>query len=116
MIKENYCQKWVFSPFFVFFVCREQRIGIDLTHDKVDCELRKEREVLEGGISMLERMMEQVKEESRELRAQRYLLDRDLNALEEAIKIDEYNRQLRRTALNLSLYEGDRSLDNRLEV
>lgn len=56
---------------------------------------------------MLTRMQEQTKEQLRQLRATRHLIDRELHDLDAAIKIDEINRDLRETSLNLSIYQGN---------
>lgn len=85
---------------------REGRLGIDLVLDYVDRELAKEFELLQGVENMLMRMQEQTKEQLRQLRATRHLIDRELQDLDAAIKIDEMNRDLRETSLNLSIYQG----------
>ncbi|XP_026291601.1 tektin-1 [Frankliniella occidentalis] len=86
---------------------REGRLGIDLVFDDVDRELTKEFELLKGVEAMLTRMQEQTKEQIRQLKASRHLIDRELHDLDAAIKIDEANRDLRESSLNLSLYQGN---------
>uniref|UniRef100_A0A1B6M9P2 Tektin n=1 Tax=Graphocephala atropunctata TaxID=36148 RepID=A0A1B6M9P2_9HEMI len=92
-------------------VLREGRLGIDLCHDDVERELLKEREVIEGAQSLLDRTLEQVNEQLRRLRALIYTLVRDLNGKAEVIAIDKHNRGLKETSLNLSLYHGNTPLD-----
>lgn len=72
----------------------------------MDRELSKEFEQLKGVEAMLTRMQEQTKEQLRLLRSSRHLVDRELYDLDAAIKIDELNRDLRETSLNLSIYQG----------
>ena len=81
-------------------------MGIDLVFDDVDRELAKELELLRAVESMITRMQEQTKEQLRQLRATRHLIDRELHDLDAAIKIEEMNRDLRETSLNLSIYQG----------
>ncbi|KAG8329293.1 Tektin 3 [Homalodisca vitripennis] len=90
---------------------REGRLGIDLCHDDVERELLKEREVIEGAQSLLDRTLEQVNEQLRRLRALIYTLVRDLDGKAEVIAIDKHNRGLKETSLNLSLYHGNTPLD-----
>lgn len=90
---------------------REGRLGIDLCHDDVERELLKEREVIEGAQSLLERSMEQVNEQLRRLRALIYSLVKDLNSKAGVLTIDRHNRGLKETSLNLSLYHGTTPLD-----
>uniref|UniRef100_A0A1B6IBP4 Tektin n=1 Tax=Homalodisca liturata TaxID=320908 RepID=A0A1B6IBP4_9HEMI len=92
-------------------VLREGRLGIDLCHDDVERELLKEREVIEGAQSLLDRTLEQVNEQLRRLRALIYTLVRDLDGKAEVIAIDKHNRGLKETSLNLSLYHGNTPLD-----
>lgn len=44
---------------------REKHVGIDLVHDEVERELMKEREVIQGVSSLLQRTLEQTKEQMR---------------------------------------------------
>lgn len=88
------------------FSFREGRLGIDLCYDDVEKELLKERQVIEGAQSLLNRTLEQVVEQLRRLRALIYTLVTDLNQKSEVIAIDKHNRGLQETSLNLSLYHG----------
>ncbi|KAL3268278.1 hypothetical protein HHI36_007400 [Cryptolaemus montrouzieri] len=90
---------------------REERIGIDLCRDDVERELIKERQVLQEVVSLLTRTAEQAQEQIRRLRSTTYLMDRDLEAKENAEKIDKHNLLLRETSLNLSMYHGFTQLD-----
>ena len=44
---------------------RQRRVSIDLVHDDVERELMKEREVIEGVASLLNRTLEQTNEQIR---------------------------------------------------
>ncbi|KAK9892862.1 hypothetical protein WA026_022543 [Henosepilachna vigintioctopunctata] len=90
---------------------REARIGIDLCRDDVERELLKEREVMQQVIRLLTRTAEQANEQVRRLRSTTYLMDRDLEAKENAKKIDNHNLSLRETSMNLSMYHGFTPLD-----
>ncbi|KAJ3642871.1 hypothetical protein Zmor_025620 [Zophobas morio] len=90
---------------------RDGRIGIDLCHDVVELELRKEMDVIEGAQKLLKRTLEQATEQVRRLRSTIYFMDRDLEDKHNVLKIDQYNRTLQETNLNLSIYHGFAPLD-----
>ncbi|NXD14757.1 TEKT1 protein, partial [Nothocercus nigrocapillus] len=69
---------------------RERRVGIDLVHDKVEQELLKEAEVIKGVIALLERTLEQTKEQIRLNRSAKYQLEMDLRDKFTALMIDDY--------------------------
>ncbi|XP_058124365.1 tektin-1 [Anopheles ziemanni] len=97
------CQKCI--------VLREGRQGTDLVNDGVDRELRKELDVTEGGIALLEKVLEQCVEQIRRLRATIYLLDRDLADKDRSIRIDEKNLELRPNQMEMKVYAGRVPLD-----
>ncbi|KAL1132235.1 hypothetical protein AAG570_010192 [Ranatra chinensis] len=92
-------------------VLRDQRVGIDLCADEVDIELRKECDMILGVHSLLERLLEQVKEQVRRLRAVTYSLVRDLEDKENVLVIDRHNLVLTENSHNLSTYHGSAPLD-----
>uniref|UniRef100_A0A182KDI9 Tektin-1 n=1 Tax=Anopheles christyi TaxID=43041 RepID=A0A182KDI9_9DIPT len=85
---------------------RERRQGVDLVNDAVDRELRKELDVTEGGIALLEKVLDQCVEQIRRLRATIYLLDRDLADKDRSIKIDAKNLELRPNQMEMKIYAG----------
>lgn len=96
----------------VFFIAsREHRLGIDLVHDDVERELRKECEVIGGAENLLVRTLEQAHEQIRRLKATMYNMDHDLEDKENNLRIDRHNLTLKETSLNLSLYHGNARLD-----
>jgi len=90
---------------------REKRTGIDLCIDDVELELLKEIQVIEGAQAMLVRVLEQVNEQIRRLRAMTYTLIRDLESKDNVLVIDKHNLTLKETSLNLSIYHGSAPLD-----
>lgn len=80
-------------------------------HDVVELELRKEMDVIEGAQKLLKRTLEQATEQVRRLRSTIYFMDRDLEDKHNVLKIDQYNRTLQETNLNLSIYHGFAPLD-----
>lgn len=54
----------IFYKIFIYLF-RGKRRGIDLVDDDVQKELRKESEVVQGGIALLKRTLEQVNEQIR---------------------------------------------------
>ncbi|CAH0663784.1 unnamed protein product [Spodoptera exigua] len=90
---------------------RDGRIGIDLVVDEVESALQQEITTIQGGQSLLKRVLEQLNEQMRRLRSTRYLLDRDLQYKQAAIDLDKSNLSLKHTDLCLSVYEGYASLD-----
>ncbi|XP_028025367.1 transient-receptor-potential-like protein [Bombyx mandarina] len=90
---------------------RDGRIGIDLVVDEVEQCLQQEITTIVGGQSLLKRVLEQLNEQMRRLRATRYLLDRDLQYKQAAIDIDKGSLSLKPTDLCLSVYEGYTNLD-----
>ncbi|NXF67483.1 TEKT1 protein, partial [Ciccaba nigrolineata] len=69
---------------------RQRRAGIDLVHDKVEEELLKEAEVLQGVIALLGRTLEQINEQIRLNRSAKYNLEMDLKDKFTALMIDDY--------------------------
>ncbi|CAG9832653.1 unnamed protein product [Diabrotica balteata] len=61
------CQKNGLEIVRKCIILREGRIGIDLCFDDVDKELRKELSVLDGGISLLQRTLEESNEQKRRI-------------------------------------------------
>ncbi|CAH1155046.1 unnamed protein product [Phaedon cochleariae] len=92
-------------------ILREGRLGIDLCYDFVEKELKKELQVIEGGQSLLTRVLEQANEQVRRLRSTVYFMDRDLEDKSNVMKIDQHNTSLTNTSLNLSIYHGFSPLD-----
>ncbi|XP_067011014.1 tektin-1 [Anabrus simplex] len=90
---------------------RENRLGIDLVHDDVERELLKEIQTIQGAQSLLQRTLEQTKEQIRLLRSTKYFIDRDCEDKYNALKIDDHCVKLEPTSLNLSLYTGTVPLD-----
>ncbi|KAL4647560.1 tektin-1-like [Arapaima gigas] len=80
---------------------REKRVGIDLVHDDVEKELHKQQEVIEGVSSLLQRTLEQIKEQIRLNRSVKYYLERDLRDKVQAEQIDDYCSNLSNTSTNI---------------
>lgn len=91
-------------------IMREGRLGIDLVHDDVEKELRKELDIIEGASALLTRTLEQANEQVRRLRSTIYFMDRDLEDKSNVLKLDNHNLLLNEHSLNLSIYHGYRSL------
>ncbi|XP_024946354.1 tektin-1 [Cephus cinctus] len=92
-------------------IAREHRLGIDMVHDIVEMELRKECEVIKGAENLLIRTLEQTQEQIRRLKATLYYMDHDLEDKENNLRIDRHNLTLKETSFNLSLYHGTAALD-----
>ncbi|XP_056632646.1 tektin-1 [Diorhabda sublineata] len=105
------CQKNGLEIVRKCIILREGRIGIDFCYDEVDRELKKELSVLEGGISLLNRTLQEANEQIRRLRSTFYFMDRDLTDKSTTHKIDSLNSTLTNTSLNLSIYHGFSPLD-----
>ncbi|XP_059205926.1 tektin-1 [Centropristis striata] len=79
------------EPLRVTVVCleeRRKRVPSERLHDEVDRELLKEREVIEGVASLLQRVAEQITEQIRLDRSAKYKLEQDLKEKFEAQSID----------------------------
>uniref|UniRef100_A0A3B4VLR5 Tektin n=2 Tax=Seriola dumerili TaxID=41447 RepID=A0A3B4VLR5_SERDU len=79
------------EPLRVTVVCLEERmkrLPSERVHDDVDRELLKEREVIEGVASLLQRVLEQITEQIRLNRSAKYHLEQDLKEKFEAQCID----------------------------
>ncbi|XP_045929228.1 tektin-1 [Micropterus dolomieu] len=79
------------EPLRVTVLClqdRMKRMASVKLHDEVDRELLKEREVIEGVASLLQRVLEQITEQIRLNRSAKYHLEQDLKAKSEAQCID----------------------------
>ncbi|CAH8831448.1 unnamed protein product [Trichobilharzia szidati] len=76
---------------------REKRTGIDLVHDDAQKELIKEVEVIKGAQGVLQKAIEQAKEQLRLNRKAIYNLKKDSSDKLEAQRIDEYALSLKPT-------------------
>lgn len=90
---------------------RDGRIGIDLVVDEVQLALEREVATILGGQSLLTRVLEQLSEQMRRLRAVKYMIDRDLEYKHSAIDLDRESLNLTQNSLCLSIYEGFSNLD-----
>lgn len=81
-------------------------MGIDLTVDDVEKELRKEYEIIKRSDSVFTRTLEHTNEQIRILKSLIYQIDSDLDSKDQSIELDEQNVKLRETGLNLSIYYG----------
>jgi hypothetical protein len=95
----------------MFISTREGRLGIDLVHDGVECELLKEVEIIEGAKSVLCQTLEHANEQIRLLRSAKYFLDHDNEKKANALQIDKHCANLQETSLNLSMHYGLTPLD-----
>uniref|UniRef100_A0A3B3QEQ7 Tektin n=1 Tax=Paramormyrops kingsleyae TaxID=1676925 RepID=A0A3B3QEQ7_9TELE len=69
---------------------RENRVGIDLVHDEVEKELKKQKEVIESVSALLQRTLEQTTEQIRLNRSMKYWLEKDLRDKFQAEQIDDH--------------------------
>ncbi|XP_043281707.1 tektin-1 [Venturia canescens] len=92
-------------------ITREQRLGVDLVYDDVEVELLKECQVIARSENLLVKVLEQIKEQIRRIKAILYSMDHDIEAKDNNLKIDKQNLLLRETSLNLSLYYGNEPLE-----
>ncbi|XP_040901510.1 tektin-1 [Toxotes jaculatrix] len=79
------------EPLRVTVLCleeRRKRVPSERLHDEVDRELLKERDVIEGAASLLQRVVEQITEQIRLNRSAKYHLEQDLKEKSEAQCID----------------------------
>uniref|UniRef100_A0A8D0FLQ3 Tektin n=1 Tax=Strix occidentalis caurina TaxID=311401 RepID=A0A8D0FLQ3_STROC len=88
----------------------QKRAGIDLVHDKVEEELLKEAEVLQGVIALLGRTLEQTNEQIRLNRSAKYNLEMDLKDKFTALMIDDYCASLTNNAPDI------RCADNAVKI
>jgi tektin-1 len=75
-------------------------------HDDVQKELLKEVEIENGSIALLQRLLEQSKEQLRLSRKAKFDLESDLSDKFNAKSIDEYVRDISLTNNNLYLKTG----------
>ncbi|CDQ58877.1 unnamed protein product [Oncorhynchus mykiss] len=81
---------------------RQKRVSIDLVHDAVERELLKEREVIEGVPSLLNRTLEQTNEQIRWTEPlSKYYLGKDLWDKFHAEQIDSFCSILTNTSPNI---------------
>ncbi|XP_060744510.1 tektin-1 [Tachysurus vachellii] len=69
---------------------RQKRVEIDLVHDNLEKELLKEKDVIEGVLTLLQRTLEQIIEQIRLNRAAKYYLEKDLRDKFQAERIDDF--------------------------
>lgn len=92
-------------------ILRENRLNIDMANDEVDQELKREIIVIENCQILLEKTLDETKEQIRRLRAIIYLLDRDLSNKEKSHQIDKTNLSLRHNQMEMNIYNGALPLD-----
>lgn len=90
---------------------REHRLGIDLVHDDVEKNLLKEREVIQRGENLLDRICKETDEQIRKSKATLYYIDHDLENKESNLHIDRRNIILKETNFNLNTYHSTSPLD-----
>ncbi|XP_010892088.2 tektin-1 [Esox lucius] len=89
------------EPLRVVLQClaeRQRRVSTDLVHDEVEQELMKEKEVIEGVTSLLQRTLEQTNEQIRLNRSAKYYLEKDLRDKFQAERIDDFCSVLTNTS------------------
>lgn len=92
-------------------IIRENRLGVDMSNDEVEQELRHEILVFNSCREMLEKSLAESNEQIRRLRATIYLLDRDLSNKGRSLQIDEMNLSMRPNQQQMHIYEGALALD-----
>ncbi|XP_023648336.1 tektin-1 isoform X2 [Paramormyrops kingsleyae] len=85
---------------------RENRVGIDLVHDEVEKELKKQKEVIESVSALLQRTLEQTTEQIRLNRSMKYWLEKDLRDKFQAEQIDDHCCILSRSSAEAPPAEG----------
>ncbi|XP_048838139.1 tektin-1 isoform X2 [Brienomyrus brachyistius] len=85
---------------------REKRVGIDLVHDEVERELKKQKEVIESVSALLQRTLEQTTEQIRLNRSMKYWLEKDLRHKFQAEQIDDHCCILSRSSAEPPPVEG----------
>lgn len=85
---------------------RETRVGIDLVHDEVDQELKKEEEVIKGVMALLTRTLEETSEQIRLNRSAKYNLEKDLKDKFVALTIDDICFSLNNNSPNIRYSEN----------
>uniref|UniRef100_A0A3B4DSZ1 Tektin n=1 Tax=Pygocentrus nattereri TaxID=42514 RepID=A0A3B4DSZ1_PYGNA len=80
---------------------KKKRVAIDLVSDEVERELLKEKDVIEGVITLLQRTLEQIIEQIRLNRSAKYYLEKDLRDKFQAERIDDFCSMLTSTSANV---------------
>lgn len=86
-------------------------MGIDLTVDDVEKELKKEFEIISKSDIEFKRALEHTNEQIRSLKSLLYYIDGDLENKDQSFQLDQQNLNLKETSLNLSIYHGTAALD-----
>ncbi|XP_014489348.1 PREDICTED: tektin-1 [Dinoponera quadriceps] len=81
---------------------RERRLNIDLVRDDVERELLKEREMIKEAENLLGRVVGEICEKIRKLKATLYHIDNDQENKECNLQIDRRNVALKNTDFNLN--------------
>ncbi|KAI4902340.1 hypothetical protein NFI96_014072 [Prochilodus magdalenae] len=85
---------------------RQKRVAIDLVNDEVERELLKEKDVIEGVMSLLQRTLEQIIEQIRLNRSAKYYLEKDLRDKFQAERIDDFCSMLTSTPASVEEQTG----------
>ncbi|XP_062872833.1 tektin-1 [Trichomycterus rosablanca] len=80
---------------------RQKRVAVDLVSDEVEKELLKEKELVEGVMTLLQRTLEQIVEQIRLNRSAKYYLEKDLRDKFQAERIDDFCSMLSSTSASL---------------
>ncbi|XP_067217319.1 tektin-1 [Linepithema humile] len=90
---------------------RERRLSVDLVHDKVEKKLLEERGMIQKAESSLGRILGEICEQIRKLKATLYHIDRDLENKECNLYIDRRNIVLKETDFDLNTSYSTSCLD-----
>ncbi|XP_072547640.1 tektin-1 [Salminus brasiliensis] len=85
---------------------RQKRVAIDLVNDEVEREMLKEKEVIEGVKTLLQRTLEQIIEQIRLIRSAKYYLEKDLRDKLQAERIDDFCSMLTITSASAEEQTG----------
>jgi tektin-1 len=107
----NNFTKILIDQFYIIQFFREQRLEIDLVNDIVEKELRQECKGIKCADRLMSKMLEEIQEQIRCIKAILYKIDSDLQNKENNLFIDRHNFTLNETSLNLSIYCGEMPLD-----
>lgn len=83
-----------------------------MIHDEVDKLLEEEKKKIEEAGILLDKILEQVKENKRELRASLFLLNRDVKNKLNCLLIETKCLNLKETSSDIEVDEGICSIEN----
>ncbi|XP_065831148.1 tektin-1-like [Oscarella lobularis] len=90
---------------------REKRVSVDVVHDDVEINLKKEMEMITGIRALLQKTLEESVEQIRLLRSKKFYLEKDMKDKFSALEIDAFCSSLHNESPHIHFSETKATID-----